>query len=58
VTGELAAADMAFLMRQKKFGKKFSTALSFLSLSTNIKDPSVGIGAFSLNTMKMDLALS
>jgi hypothetical protein len=31
VTGEPVAADMAFLMRRKKFDEKFSAALGFLS---------------------------
>jgi hypothetical protein len=31
VTGELVVADVAFLARREKFGKKFSAALGFLS---------------------------
>jgi hypothetical protein len=58
VTGELVAADVAFLTHQENFGKKFSAALGFLSLPTSPRDLSVGFGAFSLNTVKMDLTLS
>jgi hypothetical protein len=54
VTGELIVADVAFLTRREKF----STALGFLSFLTPPRDPSVGFGAFSLNTVKMDLTLS
>jgi hypothetical protein len=31
MTGELVAADVAFLTRQENFGEKFSAALGFLS---------------------------
>jgi hypothetical protein len=58
VTAKLVAIDVAFLMRQENFGEKFSAALGFLSLSAPPRDPSVGFGAFSLNTVKMDLTLS
>jgi hypothetical protein len=54
VTRELVAADVAFLMRWEKF----SIALGFLFHSTSPRDPSVGFGAFSLNTVKIDLTLS
>jgi hypothetical protein len=42
----------------KKIREKFSVALGFLSLPTPPRDPLVGFGAFSLNTVKMDLTLS
>jgi hypothetical protein len=58
MTGELVIADVASLMRREKFIEEFSTALGFLSLPTPPKDHSVGFGAFSLNTVKMDLTLS
>jgi hypothetical protein len=58
VTRELVAADVAFLTRRENFGKKFFSALDFLSLPTPPRDPLVGFGAFSLNTVKMDLTLS
>jgi hypothetical protein len=58
VIGELVAADVVFLAHRENFGEKFSIALGFLSLPTPPRDPSVGFGAFSLNTMKMDLTLS
>jgi hypothetical protein len=51
---------MAFLTRRENFVEKFSVALGFLSLSNAHRDSSVdfGFGAFSLNTVKMDLTLS
>jgi hypothetical protein len=58
VIGELVTTDVAFLTHQKKFREKFSVALGFLSLPTPPRDPLVGFGAFSLNTVKMDLTLS
>jgi hypothetical protein len=58
VTRELVAADMAFLTCRENFVEKFLTALGFLSLPTPPRDPSVGFGAFSLNTVKMDFTLS
>jgi hypothetical protein len=58
VIGELVAADVAFLTCRENFGKKFSAALGFLSLPTPPRDPSVGFGVFSLNTVEMDLTLS
>jgi hypothetical protein len=58
VTGELVTADVAFLTHRENFGKKFSAALGFLSLLNLPRDPSVGFGAFSLNTVKMDLTPS
>jgi hypothetical protein len=45
-------------MRQENFVEKFSAALGFLSLTTHPRDSSVDFGAFSLNTVKMDLTLS
>jgi hypothetical protein len=57
VIGELVAADMASLTHRENFGEKFSAALGFLSLQTPLRDPSVGFGAFSFNTVKMDLTL-
>jgi hypothetical protein len=58
VTRELVVTDAAFLTRRENFGEKFSVALNFLSLSTHPRDPLVCFGAFSLNTVKMDLTLS
>jgi hypothetical protein len=58
MTGELVAADVAFLTRRENFMEKFSIGLGFLSLPTPLRDPSVGFGAFSLNTVKMNLTLS
>jgi hypothetical protein len=58
VTGELVAVDVAFLTCQENFIEEFSIALGFLSLPTPPTDPPVGFGAFSLNTVKMDLTLS
>jgi hypothetical protein len=58
VTGELVVAGVASLTRQGNFIEKFSVALVFLSLLTPPRDPSVGFGTFSLNTVKMDLTLS
>jgi hypothetical protein len=55
---QLFTADIAFFTCQENFGEKFSAALGFLSLLTPPRDPSVGFGAFSLNTVKMDLTLS
>jgi hypothetical protein len=58
MTGELIAADVAFLMRRENFGKEFSAVLGLLSLLTPPRNPSLDSGAFSLNTVKMDLTLS
>jgi hypothetical protein len=44
-------------MRRVSFVEKFSTVMGFLSLPTPPRDPSVGFGDFSLNTVKMDLTL-
>jgi hypothetical protein len=49
---------VALLTRWEDFIEKLSTALGFLSLPTPPRDPSIGFGAFSLNTVKMDLRLS
>jgi hypothetical protein len=58
VTGELVAVGVVFLMHRENFIEKFLAALGFLSLLTLPKDPSIDFGAFSLNTVKMDLTLS
>jgi hypothetical protein len=58
LTGELVAADMAFLTRREDFIEKFSVVLGFLSLLAPPRDPLVDFGAFSMNTVMMDLTLS
>jgi hypothetical protein len=58
VTGELVTVGVTFLMRRENFVEKSLAALGFLSLPTPPRDPSVDFGAFSLNTVKMNLALS
>jgi hypothetical protein len=58
VIGELVAGGVAFLRRRENFVEKFLVALGFLSLPTPHRDHSVDFGAFSLNTVKMDLTLS
>jgi hypothetical protein len=55
VTGELAVTGIAFLMHQENFIEKFLAAPGFLSLPISPGDPSIDFGAFSLNTLKMDL---
>jgi hypothetical protein len=64
VTGELVAADVASLTRRVNFTENFSTALGSLSgvmtfpRLTPPRDPLVDLGAFALNTVKMDFTLS
>jgi hypothetical protein len=58
MTGELVATGVAFLTHRENFVEKLSATLGFLSLPTPPRDPSIGLGAFSLNTVKIELTLS
>jgi hypothetical protein len=53
VTEDLVAVGVAFLMRRENF----AVALSLLSVPIPPRDPSIDFGAFSFNTVKMDLTL-
>jgi hypothetical protein len=57
-TGQLVPAGVALLTYEENFVEIFLDALGFLSLPTPSRDPSVDFGAFSLNTVKMDLTIS
>jgi hypothetical protein len=64
VTGELVAVDVASLTRRVDFAEKFLAALGSLSGVmafpglTPPRDTPGDIGAFPMNTVKMDFMLS